>query len=311
MKNGEVIRTRGYWTKDRVFEESKKYKAPTEFAKGSSGAYQKACKEKWIDKMFWLQRKSHKPYTKEEVLTEAKKYKTKKEFENNERPLYRAAVNNKWIDSITWFIPQRHKLYTKEEVLAKAKKYKTKQEFRKDDYNLYCVANRHKWMQEMDWFIPIEQQKTHWVYVYYLPYNTVYVGITCNIDKRIKEHSQQSASSVFKFCKKFNITSSPLIQYKSGFTASEAQEKEDELVKYFYNKGCMVINDGKTGRDIGSLGSFGTKWRRKGVFEEAKKYKYRADFKKNNINAYNAATRNHWLKEMTWLLYKRKKTKSI
>lgn len=48
-------------------------------------------------------------------------------------------------------------------------------------------------------------------------------------------------------------------------------------------------------------------WTKDRVFEESKKYKYRADFKKNNINAYNAAVRNHWLKEMTWLLYKRKR----
>ena len=149
----------------------------------------------------------------------------------------------------------------------------------------------------MDWFIPKEEQELYTVYVFYLPFNAVYVGITCDFQRRMKEHSEQD-TAVHRFCKKFNITSVPLVQNKSGFTASAAQEKEDELVKYFYNKGCMVLNDGKTGKCVGSLGGFGTKWSKNVVLNEARKYKSLRDFRKKADGAYQKACKKKWIIEI-------------
>ena len=48
------------WTKDEIFEESKKYTSRLEFAKKSTGAYTKALKNKWLDDMTWLIPKDNK-----------------------------------------------------------------------------------------------------------------------------------------------------------------------------------------------------------------------------------------------------------
>ena len=48
------------WTKEQVFEESKKYTSIAEFQKKSVSAYTKALKNKWLDDMTWLIPKDNK-----------------------------------------------------------------------------------------------------------------------------------------------------------------------------------------------------------------------------------------------------------
>lgn len=45
---------RGIWNKERCYEEAKKYKSSTEFSRGSGGAYNAACRNKWLDDYDWL-----------------------------------------------------------------------------------------------------------------------------------------------------------------------------------------------------------------------------------------------------------------
>ena len=42
------------WTRENVFEESKKYSSRSEFKKGSSGAFHIAYINGWLDEMTWL-----------------------------------------------------------------------------------------------------------------------------------------------------------------------------------------------------------------------------------------------------------------
>lgn len=46
--------TCGKWTKEKVFEEAKKYKTKKEFEKGNASAYQKALKRGWLQEMDWF-----------------------------------------------------------------------------------------------------------------------------------------------------------------------------------------------------------------------------------------------------------------
>ena len=51
------------WTYETVLEEAKKYKTKGDFAKLSSGSYNVACKNKWIDEFIWLEDKRFDLYT--------------------------------------------------------------------------------------------------------------------------------------------------------------------------------------------------------------------------------------------------------
>lgn len=44
------------WTKETVFEESKKYSSRSEFKKKKSGAFRIAYMNGWLDEMIWLVR---------------------------------------------------------------------------------------------------------------------------------------------------------------------------------------------------------------------------------------------------------------
>lgn len=62
------------WTRETVFEESKKYSSRSEFKRMSYGAYHTACKNGWLDEMKWLVHPVPKPikWTKEAVFEESK-----------------------------------------------------------------------------------------------------------------------------------------------------------------------------------------------------------------------------------------------
>ena len=47
-----LVKPNGYWTYETCMEESKKYKSRNEFQKGSSGAYDVARRNGWLDDFF-------------------------------------------------------------------------------------------------------------------------------------------------------------------------------------------------------------------------------------------------------------------
>ena len=94
---------KGYWTKDRVFEESRKYKTRTDFEKGKQRAYQIARINKWLDEMIWLQPKHKKIYwTKEKVFNEALKYVNSYEFSLKCSGAYHSAKKNGWTKELQY-----------------------------------------------------------------------------------------------------------------------------------------------------------------------------------------------------------------
>ena len=70
------------WTRETVFEESKKYSSRSEFKKMSSGAFRIAYMNGWLDEMNWLIYPAPKPikWTKEAVFEESKKYSSINDF---------------------------------------------------------------------------------------------------------------------------------------------------------------------------------------------------------------------------------------
>lgn len=70
------------WTRETVFEESKKYSSRSEFKKMSSGAFRIAYRNGWLDEMNWLVHPAPKPikWTKDAVFEESKKYTSINDF---------------------------------------------------------------------------------------------------------------------------------------------------------------------------------------------------------------------------------------
>jgi hypothetical protein len=83
----------GYWTKEKCYEESLKYKCKSKFQK-SQHAYKKSIKNKWIDEFYPTK------YTKENCSKIALKYETKIDFLNNDRNTYNLAYEHNWLSDI-------------------------------------------------------------------------------------------------------------------------------------------------------------------------------------------------------------------
>ena len=97
---------KGKWTKNKCFEESKKYKTRSDFQRNSSQAFHISMKNGWIDEMTWLPKTQKVPNgywnKKENVLNEAKKYKSIKEFQKHSGGAFNAARKHGFFNEINW-----------------------------------------------------------------------------------------------------------------------------------------------------------------------------------------------------------------
>ena len=298
------------WNRETVFEEAKKYQTRTEFRQYSIGAYAAARRNGWLDEMTWFisPRKPNDYWTKEKVFEEAKKYQTKNEFQKGCCGAYKVARKNGWFDEMDWFVkPNISKKWTKEKVFEEARKYQTKNEFQKGCSGAYQAARKNGWFDEMDWFvdgrIKLFMDNIDCVYKYFWKEtNSVYVGRTINKEKRNRNHLNDKTDVVYKHSKENNLAVPPMEIIEDNLTLEEGLDREDYWVQYYKENGYNVLNKGKTGVGVGSLGAinFG-KWNRETVFEEARKYQTRTEFRKGCRVAYDSALSNGWLSEMDWL----------
>lgn len=145
------------WTKETVFEESKKYSSRSEFKKKKSGAFRIAYMNGWLDEMIWLVRPTAKPikWTKEAVFEESRKYFIVTEFMNNAVTAYTIAKNNNWLTEMDWLAPSKRKpsgyWKIKENVINESKNYKSVTEFQRKNSRAFDSAKLNGWLDEMDW----------------------------------------------------------------------------------------------------------------------------------------------------------------
>ena len=205
---------KGKWSKEKCFEEARKYKKRSEFQKNASQAYHIAMEKGWLDEMNWLPKTQKYPNgywnDKEHIIEEAKKYTTIKEFQKECGGAFNSARRLGIINELTWLSKEKRLPFgywkDKEHCIEEAKKYDSKKSFQKGNQSAYWASLKYGYLEEMPWL------------------------------------------------SKHKVTKS---------------------------------------------GSF--KNNKEGIFEEAKKYKTRGEFQKNNKNAYSAALRYGWLDEMDWL----------
>ena len=151
---------RGKWSKEKCFEEAKKYKMRSEFQKNAPHAYALSIKNGWINDMNWFPINRTKPNgywkNKENFLNEAKKYKSKKELEKGCLIAYYAGHKYGYLDECTWFENRECLPFgywkDKEHVMEEAKKYTSRNEFRKGNQSAYWAALKYGYLDECTWF---------------------------------------------------------------------------------------------------------------------------------------------------------------
>lgn len=249
------------WTKETVFEESKKYSSRSEFKKKKSGAFRIAYMNGWLDEMIWLVRPTAKPikWTKEAVFEESRKYFIVTEFMNNAVTAYTIAKNNNWLTEMDWLAPSKRKpsgyWKIKENVINESKNYKSVTEFQRKNSRAFDSAKLNGWLDEMDWLAKTNRKPVgYW----------------------------KEKNNVFEESKKYNN--------RSDFC-------EGCYLAYITAKNNRWLNE-MTWLKKTRNSPKGYWEDKEKVFKEARKYKYKSEFRHKAPSAYKSALLHHWLGEM-------------
>lgn len=305
----------GYWTDEKVIEESRKYHTRIEFKQNAPTACKLAYQRKLIDKMIWLKTDRHKKrgprkvqkYTKDVILSivEQNNCVTITDLRLLNEYAYNQARKNGWLDDFGLIRPKHENgFWTKEEVLKMAKKYPSKMDFQMNEPTAYKWASEYGILDKMVWMKPHnydERKDEHnsVVYAYLDEGNKVaYVGLTIDSNSRKRSHKYDSNSAVRKY---FGESVPEPIVLKENLTVLESQYYEDIYKKQYAEDGYQLLNVAATGINTGSTGGIAKWTSKKKVFEESKKNHTRSEFQRKAGGAYNHAKHNKWLDEMTWL----------
>jgi hypothetical protein len=150
----------GYWTKEKVLAEARKYTTIAEWNNkhcssltiSKANGWHKECTEHMIE--------IQKPpgyWTKEKCLEDSKKYKTRREWELNNASSYGAARRLKIFDEcIEHMIGLRkgNGYWTKERCIESASKYKSIGEWTKNAGGAVLKARRENWFKECSAHMP-------------------------------------------------------------------------------------------------------------------------------------------------------------
>ena len=147
----------GYWTRERCFEEAKKYKSKSEFAKNANRPYTISLKEGWLVDYIWFEfpQTPSGYWTRERCFEEAKKYKSKSEFQKINPTVYGKSRRKGWLADYTWFQSKDVKFrnyWTYKRCFREAKKYKTQIGFKKRSSGAYASAWKNGWLKDYTWF---------------------------------------------------------------------------------------------------------------------------------------------------------------
>ena len=302
---------RNPWTREKTFEEAKKYTRRSDFKQNSGYAYRTAKAEGWLDDYTWFDpvRKRHS-WDRESVFAESKKYKSRWEFGTNSSA-YQVALRNGWIEEMTWLLPAVRKpvRWTKEAVLEESKKYTTRWEFGKNS-PAYQVATKNGWINEMPWLLPYKVEPRKWTKEAVFNESRKY--------STLKDFREASISAYVKASENGWFEEMPwLSRAKRPHYWDDKERVKEEATKYtcladFNKKSTPAYLSAKRN---GWLSEFNwlvpyvpqpKRWSKEVVDEEARKYTTRYAFSDGCPGAYNVACHKGWINDYTWLSRERR-----
>jgi hypothetical protein len=329
-----AIKPNGYWTKERVLEDAKRFEARSEWRKQSSSAATMAKRNGWFEEATAHMKLlvEHGKWTKTAVLKEAKKYKTRSEWGRSKDGSYGAALKKGWLDEAAKHMtsPDRTRRWTKESVLADALKYSTRGEWHKASGNAAHIAISKGWIDEatkhmyrthsfgemtihrlltqLD--IPFEAQKRFKTikskkplpFDFYLP--NFELVIEYQGSQHYTESNRKHNESLIDIQKRDEIKRVGALENKLNYLAiNETHEKEIEVTLIKKLKELSKINLIKWGfkkrpltdAELALLRSLGT-YTKEQVLDDAKKYHAYSEWRKNSP-LFQIAIKNGWLEE--------------
>lgn len=197
---------------------------------------------------------------------------------------------------------KKRNYWTKEKCIKEALKYKSRSIFKRKSPGAFGNAYKNNWIDEICFHMKkVGNRFNRLVYVYIFNDNSVYVGLTHDIEERDNKHKRDKRSSVFKHIKKTGLM--PELIYTEYMHIDKASKIEGETVERYKKDGFFILNIAKPG----AVGGANLKWTFEKCKEEALKFKTRNEFSKKSNSAYNSARRYGWIDKICLHMEKNKK----
>ena len=289
----------GWWNdKERCKQEALKYKTRTEFCKKSNGAYAASIKNGWLDDIcsHMIVKWEKKWASKETCLKEAIKYKTRAEFQRESDGAYTYALRHGFLDEICEHMELAHvvKWNSKEACHKEAMKYNTRKEFQMECDGAYTYALRHGFLDEICSHMEVYGNFfKRCIYAFEFSDNYVYVGLTCNLRRRERDHLSGKRSAVYRHIQDSGIIPHLIIVH-DYVEKERAKELEAGTLWLYKEKGWNTLNRAKTG----AMGALPKKWTKERCMLALKKCHSLAEFKSCYSSAYYSCQTNNWLDEV-------------
>lgn len=183
--------------------------------------------------------------------------------------------------------------WTEQMLIEEALKYNNRSDFSKGSGGAYKKACSMKILDKITTHMSRQGDiYNRFIYTIEFENNSIYIGLTYNLEKRIYNHIKNSSNKYVNnyMCNSIKyIINSDNILYK----AEDAIKLECYLIDKYKNEGYKVLNISKGGGLGGSK-----KWSDEMLRDEALKYKTRSSFQKLSSGAYQSSKSKGILNEI-------------
>lgn len=306
MKNKNIVKEKvpyGYWnSKKHCLEEAQKYETRTSFARNSPTAYEKCLKNGWDEAFSKMKQILNYSHTYEECEIVALKCKSKAQMQREYPKQYAYAYRHHFLNNIFEHLPKVNPI-TKEQVIEAASKCKLRQEFRLRFPREYRFTVRHHLLNEIckDMLV-MHDMSERCIYAFEFPDKHVYVGLTCNIERRKCEHFKETKSAVFLHIEETGLQ--PILMVKHDFIDFyKARELEGIILRDYVDNDWVALNRIATG-GIGCKGTIYSQL--KACTERIKFCENFKQFEERFPNAYRICLEHDWFEILEEYLGTRK-----
>lgn len=245
---------KGYWnSKDNCLMEVRKHKTRTSFARNAPTAYWNCLQNGWDEAFAHMDQILDYSITYEQCAAIAIKCKSQAQMQREHPKYYSYACRHHIIQQIFTHLPKIEPV-TREQAIEAVGKCKLRQEFRFRFPREYRFAVNHKILNEICKDLPVMHGLSErCIYAYEFPDMHVYVGLTCNIERRQREHLHENNSAVYLYSHKTNQTPKFLLKH-DYVNYIEAKELEGIILREYTDRGWISLNRIGTG-GIGCSGN--------------------------------------------------------
>lgn len=236
-------------------------------------------------------------WTEKALRASALKYKTLKDWRLNEGSAYATASRLGLLPKVSSNLKRKivHGFWTKKRILFSAKGYKYRGIWAKACSSAYSAAKRMGILELATKHMGrLGNRKLRCVYkIFVKSKKTVYVGLTYNFERRIRDHFKTKRFRAL--AAEFGRNSIIAKRITGYIDADFAAETEKRIVKKYKRLGYILLNIAEPG----ALGGNVLKWTNRAILKEAKSFTSVKDWFTNSPNSYAAASVNNLILKAT------------